>query len=55
MSVVLGDTAYESAARYQQIACALIAGLDAVVTRNTSDFAAAPILILAPATLVAQL
>jgi predicted nucleic acid-binding protein len=38
-----------------QIACALIAGLDAVVTRNTSDFAAAPILVLTPAALVAQL
>src|SRR5262245_53866590 len=29
-----------------QIACALTAGLDAVVTRNVSDFAAAPVLAL---------
>ncbi len=38
-----------------QLACALIAGLDAVVTRNDKDFSAAPIAVLTPAALIAKL
>ena len=38
-----------------QPACAIIAGLDAVVTRNDRDFSASPIPILAPAALLARL
>ena len=38
-----------------QIACALIAELDAIVTRNPGDFAAASIPVLTPAELLAQL
>jgi predicted nucleic acid-binding protein len=38
-----------------QIACATIAGLDAIVTRNGTDFAGSPIPVLTPAELVARL
>lgn len=38
-----------------QIACATIAGLDAIVTRNTAHFAGAALPILPPAELVARL
>lgn len=38
-----------------QIACATVAGLDAIVTRNVGDFASAAIPVLAPAELVARL
>jgi predicted nucleic acid-binding protein len=38
-----------------QIACALIAGLDAIVTRNSADFVAAPIPILTPTELLVRL
>ena len=38
-----------------QLACAIIAGLDAVVTRNDRDFSASPIPILTPAALLATL
>ena len=38
-----------------QIACALIAGLDAIVTRNSADFAAAPLPVLAPGEILARL
>jgi predicted nucleic acid-binding protein len=38
-----------------QLACAIIAGLDAVVTRNDRDFNASPIPILTPAALLATL
>jgi predicted nucleic acid-binding protein len=37
-----------------QIACALIAGLDAIVTRNPGDFAAATIPVLTPADVLAR-
>jgi len=38
-----------------QIACALAAGLDAIVTRNPADFAGAPLPVLSPAELLARL
>jgi predicted nucleic acid-binding protein len=38
-----------------QIACAVIANLDAIVTRNREDFEAAPILLLSPFELTAKL
>ncbi len=38
-----------------QIACATIAGLDAIVTRNGADYAGAPLAVLSPAELVARL
>jgi hypothetical protein len=38
-----------------QLASASIAGLDAIVTRNPSDFVAAALPILIPAALLAQL
>ncbi|MEI7772744.1 MAG: PIN domain-containing protein [Chloroflexales bacterium] len=38
-----------------QLACALAAGMDAIVTRNGSDFRDSPVLLLTPAELVAQL
>ncbi len=38
-----------------QIACAMLAGLDALVTRNETDFAAAPLPVFTPAGLLAQL
>lgn len=38
-----------------QIACATIAGLDAIVTRNGADYADAPIAVLSPSELVARL
>jgi predicted nucleic acid-binding protein len=38
-----------------QIACALISGLDAIVTRNSGDFASAPMPVFAPAELLARL
>lgn len=38
-----------------QVACALAASLDAIATRNPNDFAGAPIPILTPAQLLAQL
>ena len=37
-----------------QLACALNAGLDAIVTRNNRDFGAAPIPVLTPVALLAQ-
>jgi predicted nucleic acid-binding protein len=38
-----------------QIECAVVAGLDAIVTRNPQDFASSPILVLTPAELLARL
>jgi len=38
-----------------QIACALIAGLDAIVTRDPKGFAESPVLVLTPADLLARL
>lgn len=38
-----------------QIACAVSAGVDAIVTRNSGDFAAAPMPVLTPAALLARL
>jgi predicted nucleic acid-binding protein len=38
-----------------QLACAAIANLDAIVTRNPRDFAASPVPILTPAALLGQL
>ena len=38
-----------------QIACAVEAKLDAIVTRNAKDFVASPVLVLTPAELLAQL
>ena len=38
-----------------QIACATIAGMDAIVTRNGADFAGAALSILTPSELVARL
>lgn len=38
-----------------QIACALIAGLDAIVTRNPGNFAAVTIPVLTPAEFLARL
>lgn len=38
-----------------QIACAIRAGADAIVTRNHDDFAHAPILVLTPAELLSRL
>jgi hypothetical protein len=38
-----------------QVACALIAGLGAIVTRNSADFVAAPVPILSPAELLTRL
>ena len=38
-----------------QIACAIIAGVDAIVTRNTEDFKASTIPVLTPAELLARL
>ena len=37
------------------MACAVIASLDAIVTRNTKDFAGCPVRILTPSELVALL
>ena len=38
-----------------QIACAMEAGLDAIVTRNPRDFVDSPVLVLTPADFLAQL
>jgi hypothetical protein len=38
-----------------QIACAVIAGLDAIVTRDPKGFAGSPVLVLTPAELLARL
>jgi hypothetical protein len=38
-----------------QIACAVKAGLDAIVTRNPKDFADSPVPVLTPAELLALL
>lgn len=38
-----------------QIACAVIAGVDAIVTRDTAGFAHSPVIVLTPAALAAQL
>ena len=38
-----------------QIACAIAAGLDAIVTRNTRDFSGSPVPVLTPVDLLSQL
>ena len=38
-----------------QIACAVASGLDAIITRNTTDFTGSPIPILTPAELLVLL